>query len=201
MKYILVFVCALLPIITLSQSLHYDTLLIPKRTALMLTTDSLFVNHFIMGDSSTIILGAQTTLIKTFRLEAGVNCSIIGDGMDAIIMKDNSLPLSLQQAVRGENGKSLTLISTIFDTKSILSIYLNGGNGSDGGLFALPGEGGAGGNLFFISSYSEKKKVDQQINLKNEGGYPGRPRHSAAGMEASSLPTRKKGDFRIIANK
>jgi hypothetical protein len=168
---------------------------------MLLTTDSLLVNHLIMADSSMVILGAKTTVIKTVKLEVGINCSIIGDGMDAILMNSLSNSNPSVNAENGEDGKSLILVSTIFDAKSALSVFLNGGNGGDGSLSFLPGDGGEGGDLFFIIGYSEKNNIEQQIELKNEGGYSGKPPNSGLHSDASTLPKRKKGDFKIIATR
>ncbi len=196
MKYILSVACIVTSVTALSQSMSYDTLRIPNRTALLLTADTLVVNHLIMGDSSTIILGAGITLIKAFRIEVGMNCSIIGDGMDALGAREVSSALDARQVGQGENGKSLTLMPTFFDAKSALSIFLNGGNGVDGDLSHLPGSGGKGGDLLFISSSCEKSKVHRQIILRNEGGNPGQSAQAPSTTDMAS----KKGDYRIIVN-
>lgn len=198
MKYSLLVTCAFFQLSTFAQSLSYDTLRLPKRTALLLTADTLLVNHLIMADSSTIILGAEITFLKTCALEVGVHCSIVGDGMDAVETTNSSNPISSSCAANGENGKSLILISTSFTTQSALSIFLNGGNGGDGNSTFLPGYGGVGGTLSFIGSSNDQNEIARQVILKNEGGLAGRYANSPENTH--SPLSSKKGGFTIIVN-
>jgi hypothetical protein len=157
-------------------------------------------NYLIMGDSSAIILGGEITVIKTLMLNVGVNCRIIGDGMDAGVTTSSTAASAINQAEDGENGKSLILVSSVFDSKSCLTIFLNGGNGGDGSLSCLPGSGGEGGNLLLVCADSEKYKIDRQILLKNDGGTSGRSPLSpvGAGAVAGNSLTNKKGNFKIV---
>lgn len=190
----------LIPLGVFSQSMSYDTLFIPKRTAFLLPADTLLANQIVMADSSAIILGRQFTVIIVNRLDVGVNCKIIGDGLDGGAAEASQHCTPILKAADGENGKDLMLLPSFYYAKSDMTIFLNGGSGGDGTISILPGSGGDGGNVIFRCSNCEKNKLNTRIKVENNGGNSGRTTLLPTGMDphqTNSL-TSKKGKSEIV---